>query len=134
MTAEDLANHRVDWVELLSRDFAGGSVQRLPPNGQGIATCFVALRILEQCGIERHHPDSVQSLHLSIEAMKLALADLDRYVADEEHMEFAAKALLTDEYLASRAALLTTIRRQISPTVRRRKAGRFAFPRPIRAV
>jgi gamma-glutamyltranspeptidase/glutathione hydrolase len=25
----------------------------------------------------------VQSLHLSIEAMKLALADLDRYVADE---------------------------------------------------
>ncbi|MDS0112017.1 gamma-glutamyltransferase, partial [Enterobacter hormaechei subsp. steigerwaltii] len=38
LTAEDLANHRVDWVDLLSRDFAGGSVQELPPNGQGIAT------------------------------------------------------------------------------------------------
>jgi gamma-glutamyltranspeptidase/glutathione hydrolase len=73
----------VDWVELLSRDFAGGSVQELPPNGQGIAT-LIALGILEQCGIEKHHPDSVQSLHLSIEAMKLALADLDRYVADED--------------------------------------------------
>ncbi|STQ13962.1 gamma-glutamyltransferase ywrD [Enterobacter cloacae] len=78
----------MDWVELLSRDFAGGSVQELPPNGQGIAT-LIALGILEQCGIEHHHPDSVQSLHLSIEAMKLALADLDRYVADEAHMEFA---------------------------------------------
>jgi len=105
LSAEDLANHRVDWVELLSRDFAGGSVQELPPNGQGIAT-LIALGILEQCGIEKHHPDSVQSLHLSIEAMKLALADLDRYVADEEHMEFAAKELLSDHYLKSRAALI----------------------------
>ena len=105
LTEADLANHRVDWVELLSRDFAGGSVQELPPNGQGIAT-LIALGILEQCGIEKHHPDSVQGLHLSIEAMKLALADLDRYVADEEHMEFAAKALLSDHYLKSRAALI----------------------------
>lgn len=63
-------------------------MQELPPNGQGIAT-LIALGILEQCGIEKHHPDSVQSLHLSIEAMKLALADLDRYVADEDHMAFA---------------------------------------------
>jgi gamma-glutamyltranspeptidase/glutathione hydrolase len=93
------------WVELLSRDFAGGSVQELPPNGQGIAT-LIALGILEQCGIEKHHPDSVQSLHLSIEAMKLALADLDRYVADEDHMAFAAKELLSDHYLKSRAALI----------------------------
>lgn len=100
LTAEDLANHQVDWVALLSRDFAGGSVQELPPNGQGIAT-LIALGILEQ-----HHPDSVQSLHLSIEAMKLALADLDRYVADEEHMAFAAEALLSDDYLKSRAALI----------------------------
>lgn len=105
MTAEDLASHRVDWVDLLSRDFAGGSVQELPPNGQGIAT-LIALGILEQCGIEQHHPDSVQSLHLSIEAMKLALADLDRYVADEDHMAFAAKELLSDHYLKSRAALI----------------------------
>lgn len=95
----------MDWVDLLSRDFAGGSVQELPPNGQGIAT-LIALGILEQCGIEHHHPDSVQSLHLSIEAMKLALADLDRYVADEAHMEFAAKELLSDHYLKSRAALI----------------------------
>ncbi|VFS14329.1 gamma-glutamyltransferase ywrD [Enterobacter cancerogenus] len=105
LTTEDLANHRVDWVDLLSRDFAGGSVQELPPNGQGIAT-LIALGILEQCGIEQHHPDSVQGLHLAIEAMKLALADLDRYVADEDHMEFAAKELLSDHYLKARAALI----------------------------
>lgn len=105
LNEDDLANHRAEWVELLSRDFAGGSVQELPPNGQGIAT-LIALGILEQCDVGSHEPDSVQALHLSIEAMKLALADLDRYVADEAHMEFAAKELLTDDYLKTRAALI----------------------------
>lgn len=105
LTVDDLANHRADWVELLSCDFAGGSVQELPPNGQGIAT-LIALGILEQCDIGRYDPDSVPSLHLSIEAMKLALADLDRYVADEDHMEFSARTLLSDRYLKSRAALI----------------------------
>jgi gamma-glutamyltranspeptidase/glutathione hydrolase len=80
-------------------------VQELPPNGQGIAT-LIALGILEQCDIGRYDPDSVQSLHLSIEAMKLALADLDRYIADEDHLEFAADLLLSDSYLKTRAALI----------------------------
>lgn len=111
LTHDDLATHTADWVELLSIDFAGGSVQELPPNGQGIAT-LIALGILRHCGIEQHHPDSVASVHLQIEAMKLALADLDRYVADEAHMEFAAAALLDDAYLASRAALIDATRAQ----------------------
>ena len=105
LSEADLANHEANWVSLLSRDFAGGSVQELPPNGQGIAT-LIALGILEQCDIGRYDPDSVQSLHLSIEAMKLALADLDRYIADEDHLEFAADLLLSDSYLKTRAALI----------------------------
>lgn len=118
LTLEDLHNHRADWVQLLSRPFAGGSVHELPPNGQGIAT-LIALGILEQWDIGRYHPDSVQALHLSIEAMKLALADLDRYIADEDHMEFDAKLLLSDDYLKQRAAL-------IDPE----QAGDFTFGAP----
>lgn len=105
LSKDDLANHKADWVELLSKDFADGSVHELPPNGQGIAT-LIALGILEQWDIGRYGADSVETLHLSIEAMKLALADLDRYVADEDHMEFAAKHLLSDEYLKLRAKLI----------------------------
>jgi gamma-glutamyltranspeptidase len=66
----------------------------------------------------------VQSLHLSIEAMKLALADLDRYVADEDHMAFAAKELLSDHYLKSRAALINHDTPLILSTVPRRRAAR----------
>lgn len=118
LTLEDLKNHKADWVEMLSRPFAGGSVQELPPNGQGIAT-LMALGILEQWDIGRYEPDSVQWLHLSIEAMKLALVDLERYVADEDHMEFPAELLLSDEYLKTRAALIDPAR-----------AGDFTFGAP----
>ncbi|WP_313683453.1 gamma-glutamyltransferase family protein [Pantoea sp.] len=118
LTLEDLNQHRADWVQLLSHPFAGGSVQELPPNGQGIAT-LIALGILEHWDIGRYTPDSVPWLHLSIEAMKLALADLDRYITDEDHLEFPADLLLSDSYLKQRAAL-------IDPD----KAGDFTFGSP----
>ncbi|WP_312836937.1 gamma-glutamyltransferase family protein [Pantoea sp.] len=118
LTLDDLKNHRADWVKMLSRPFAGGSVQELPPNGQGIAT-LIALGILEQWDIGRYTPDSVPWLHLSIEAMKLALVDLERYVTDEDHLEFPADLLLSDAYLKSRAQL-------IDPE----KAGDFSFGSP----
>ena len=118
LTLDDLDRHRADWVSVLSQPFAGGSVQELPPNGQGIAT-LIALGILEQLDIGRYAPDSVPWLHLSIEAMKLALVDLARYVSDEDHLEFPAQRLLSESYLRQRAAL-------IDP----QRAGDFVFGAP----
>jgi len=118
LSLADLHNHRVDWVEPLSCPFAGGSVQELPPNGQGIAT-LIALGILEQWDIGRYQPDSAPWLHLCIEAMKLALVDLDRYVSDYDHLEFPAELLLSERYLQQRAQL-------IDPD----QAGDFTFGSP----
>lgn len=118
LSMADLNNHRADWVDLLSRPFADGSVQELPPNGQGIAT-LIALGILEQWDIGSYTPDSVPWLHLSFEAMKLALVDLDRYVTDYDHLEFPAELLLSDSYLKQRAQL-------INPD----QAGDFTFGSP----
>ncbi|MBD1586927.1 gamma-glutamyltransferase family protein [Pseudomonas typographi] len=118
MTLDDLNNHRTDWVQPLSRTFAGGTVHELPPNGQGIAM-LMALGILEQLDIGRYAPDSIEVLHLSIEAMKLALADLDNHIADIDSMLLPADSLLTDEYLRQRAAL-------IDP----HKAGDFSYGAP----
>jgi gamma-glutamyltranspeptidase/glutathione hydrolase len=50
--------------------------------------------------------DSVESQHVQIEAMKLAMADLYRYVADPRAMEVSASQMLDDEYLAERAKLI----------------------------
>ncbi len=105
MTLDDLANHKVDWVDTMSQSFAGGTVHELPPNGQGIAA-LIALGILDKLDFGSQPVDSVQTLHLSIEAMKLALADLDQHIADVDHMHFSPQQLLSDEYLQQRASLI----------------------------
>ena len=59
----------------------GARVHEIPPNGQGIAA-LMALGILAHFDLAALPPDSVASQHLQIEAMKLAFADVHRYVAD----------------------------------------------------
>lgn len=102
MTREDLASHRPDWCSTMSRDYRGVSVHELPPNGQGIV-CLMALGILSHFDVSSHSADGPDSLHLQIEALKLAFADAYRYVADPGHLEFDAARLLDAGYLKSRA-------------------------------
>ncbi|MTJ81841.1 MAG: gamma-glutamyltransferase family protein [Telmatospirillum sp.] len=105
LTARDLADHSNDWVAPLSVDFYDSSLQELPPNGQGLAA-LIAAGILSELGVDALPPDSAGSLHLQIEAMKLAFADLHHYVADPDHMARPAEAFLDRDYLRTRARLV----------------------------
>ncbi len=102
LTEADLAEHRADWCGTLSQAFAGIELHEIPPNGQGIAA-LMALGMLEHTDLAAHGPDSPQAMHLQIEAMKLALADADAFVADPAHMDISADALLQPDYLRDRA-------------------------------
>jgi gamma-glutamyltranspeptidase / glutathione hydrolase len=110
-TREDFAAHTVDWVTPLGLDFGGATVHEIPPNGQGIAA-LMALGMLRGFDLASLPPDSVESQHLQIEAMKLAFADAHRYVSDPRTMEVAPAAMLDPGYLASRACLIDRKRAQ----------------------
>ena len=105
LAAEDLAAHRADWVEPVSQNYRGHALHEIPPNGQGIAA-LIALGILEHFDLGSLPPDSADSFHLQIEAMKLAFADVYRYVADPTAMNVGSAGLLDPAYLASRAKLI----------------------------
>jgi len=102
MTASDLAAHKPDWVQSLTMDYRGYTLHELPPNGQGIVA-LIALGILESFDVASLPVDSPDSVHLQIEALKLAFADAQAYVADLDHMPFAPQQLLDKGYLAARA-------------------------------
>jgi gamma-glutamyltranspeptidase / glutathione hydrolase len=102
LTAEDLANHQPEWVTPLAIDYRGQSLHEIPPNGQGI-TALIALGILRQFDLKGHIVDSADSLHLQIEAMKLAFADAKRYVSDPACRDIEFDELLDDGYLQRRA-------------------------------
>jgi gamma-glutamyltranspeptidase/glutathione hydrolase len=105
LTLEDLRDHRPEWVEPIHADFRGYRVWELPPAGQGIAALQM-LRILEPLDLEGMGHNSPDYLHHLIEAKKLAFADLARHVSDRDHLEGDHLALLADEYIAGRRALL----------------------------
>ncbi len=105
LTTTDFATHTADWVEPISTDYRDLTVWEIPPNTQGIAT-LMALNILEGFNISQYPRESVESYHLQIEAMKLAFADVHRYVADSRFMEVAIPHLLDKAYATQRQQLI----------------------------
>lgn len=104
-TLEDFREYRPEWVTPISKNYHGYTLHEIPPNGQGISA-LQALGILEHFDLPNMKVDSVESQHVQIEAMKLAMADLYRYVADPRSMEVTAAQMLDDAYLAERAKLI----------------------------
>jgi gamma-glutamyltranspeptidase / glutathione hydrolase len=105
MTLEDLASHRIDWVEPLGQDYRGYTMHEIPPNGQGIAA-LITLGMLENLDMASLPVDSADSLHVEIEAMKLAFADIYEYVSDPATMRVTPQAMLDKNYLKERSKLI----------------------------
>ena len=105
LTAKDFENYRPEWVKPIAKNYRSYTLHEIPPNGQGIAA-LIALGILDQFDVAGLAVDGVDSQHLQIEAMKLAFADVYKYVAEPAAMEVTVDQMLDDSYLASRARLI----------------------------
>lgn len=105
LAAADLAAHQSTWVEPISADYRGHRLYEIPPNGQGLAA-LLALNLLETFDVGGHPLGSPECLHLRIEAMKLAFADRNRFVADPEFAAVPVEALLDKAYARRRAAAI----------------------------
>ncbi|MFM2427678.1 MAG: hypothetical protein RL707_1505, partial [Pseudomonadota bacterium] len=111
ITARDFANYKAEWVTPIAQNYRGYTLHEIPPNGQGIAA-LIALGILENFDVAGLRVDGVDSQHLQIEAMKLAFADVYRYVADPRAMDVTPAQMLDPSYLMGRAKLIDLHRAQ----------------------
>lgn len=107
----DLEKHESEWVTPISLDYRGRIVNEIPPNGQGIAA-LIALGVLRHFDIASMTVDAPEVLHLQIEAMKIGFADAHRWVADPEHLQTTAEALLEADRLEGLAATIDRSRAQ----------------------
>lgn len=105
ITAKDFENYQPEWVKPIGKDYRGYTLHEIPPNSQGIAA-LIALGILDKFDVAGLPVDGVDSQHLQIEAMKLAFADVYKYVAEPSAMAVSVDQMLDDAYLASRAKLI----------------------------
>ena len=102
LTMEDLENHEGEWVEPISIDYRGKCLHEIPPNGQGLAA-LIALGLLRNFDMQQYPVDSADSLHLQIEAMKIAFAEAHRNIADPNYMSASPSDFLQADFLAERA-------------------------------
>jgi gamma-glutamyltranspeptidase/glutathione hydrolase len=105
LTVEDLASHRSTWDEPISTTYRGLRIWECPPNGQGLAA-LLALNMLEGFNLASFDPLSAERLHLEIEAMRLAFADTQWYVADPQFTNVPIYPLLSKDYAAGRRSLI----------------------------
>ena len=102
MEAADLEEFQPEWVEPLSTKYRGWTVYELPPNGQGIAALEM-LNLMERFPLGEYGAGSAKSLHVEIEAKKVAYADLSHYVGDPKFAKTPVKEMLS-KALAERRA------------------------------
>jgi gamma-glutamyltranspeptidase/glutathione hydrolase len=104
-TADDLAEFEPEWVTPISTTYRGWTVNELPPNGIGIAALLM-LNIMERYPLGEWGFHSTKTLHVMIEAKKLAFADLIRYVGDPRFSDIPVQNLLSKGHASDRAKLI----------------------------
>jgi gamma-glutamyltranspeptidase/glutathione hydrolase len=114
LVVEDLEQHTSAWVEPIGINYRGFQLWELPPNGQGLAA-LIGLNILEGFDLASCPPLSVERLHLQIEAMRLAFADVHWYVADPDFNPAPLEVLLSKAYAAQRRKQIDLRRAALEP-------------------
>ena len=103
LAMEDLQKHHSDWVEPISTNYRGYDVCEFPPNTQGIAALEM-LNIIEGYDLKAMGYQMPETLHVLLEAKKLAFADRDRYVSDPAFVDVPVERLLDKGYAAQQRA------------------------------
>jgi gamma-glutamyltranspeptidase/glutathione hydrolase len=105
-----MAAHRGTWEEPLTCQYRGVTLHECPPNGQGLAA-ILACNLAQ--GFDLAGATEVDRTHLSIECMRLAFADAQRWVFDPAGAgegELPLRELCSTEYASRRRALIQSLR------------------------
>ena len=106
MEADDLSAFQPEWVDPVSTTYHGWTVYEMPPNGQGIAALEM-LNIMEQFPIKEWGHNSQKTLHVEIEAKKLAYADLQQVCGRSPFDPHPDSSAHLQRFGAQRAKLIT---------------------------
>ena len=102
---EDFAEYSAKVEEPVSTDYRGYQVYKNPSASQGPAELF-ALNILEGYDLKSLGHNSADTIHYSAEAVKLAMADRDKYLGDMDFIDIPYAGLLSKDYAAERRKLI----------------------------
>ena len=101
----DFAEYAAEIETPVSVDYRGYQVYKNPSASQG-PTELIALNLLEGYDLKALGHNSPDFLHTSIEAVKLAMADREKYLGDMDFIRIPYDGLLSKEYARERRKLI----------------------------
>ena len=105
LSLKDLIDCRSRWQEPISTSYKGHTVYEAPPNSSG-HVLLQELNMVEQFDLRSMGCNTVDSIHMMVEAKKLAFIDREAYMADPDHTDIPTQGLISKGYARERAKLL----------------------------
>ena len=105
LSMKDLADCHSRWEEPISTTYQGHTVYEAPPNSSG-HVLLQELNMVEQFDLKSMGCSSAESIHMMVEAKKLAFIDREAYMADPDHTDVPTLGLISKEYAKERAKLI----------------------------
>ena len=102
---EDFAEYQAEWMEPISVEYRGHRIFTTPPNCSSFQV-LQTLKTMEVFGHEELSSQDADTLHLQLEAVKLAVADRKQYAGDPEHVAAPLEQLLSTSYAAKQCELI----------------------------
>jgi gamma-glutamyltranspeptidase len=99
ITLQDLNSYHARTGVPMHLKHSLGDVYNTAPPTQGVISLAI-IGILDRLNIGQYKEDSLEYIHLVVEATKQAFAIRDRYVIDPAYMSIDPQSILTDEFLA----------------------------------
>ena len=106
LTAADLAAYRPAWQDPVHVTYRGYDVFSNPATSRGGIELAMQLNLAEGFDLDKMGRNSPEALHVLIEAIKVAKADVYRYVADPKFTQIPIAPLLSKQYADERRKLI----------------------------
>ena len=105
LTMADLNDCSARWQEPISTAYGDYTVYEAPPNSSG-HILLQELNVIRQYDMASLGFGTAESIHLMVEAKKMAFADREAYVADPDYIDVPVAGMLSEEYARERAQLI----------------------------
>jgi gamma-glutamyltranspeptidase/glutathione hydrolase len=102
---EDFADYSAEVEVPVSIDYRGYQIYKNPSASQGPAE-LIALNLLEGYDLKAMGLNSPDYIHINVEAMKLAMADREKYLGDMDFIKIPYAGLLSKDYARERRKLI----------------------------
>jgi gamma-glutamyltranspeptidase / glutathione hydrolase len=102
---DDFANYTAKVEEPVKTNYRGYDIYKNPSASQG-PTELIALNILESFDLKKMGLNSAEYIHITAEAVKLAMGDREKFLGDMDFVKIPYEGLLSKAYAAERRKLI----------------------------